>query len=358
MTADTIGGVWTYATELSRALQAHNVEVALAMMGALPTADQRREAAQLENVTLFESDYALEWMDGPWDEVDRAGEWLLGIESEFRPDIIHLNGYAHASLSWHAPVVVVAHSCVLSWWSAVKREPAPDRYGEYRRRVSDGLFAADLVVAPTAAMLRSLSDHYVPVGRREVIPNGRDAAGFKPASKQPSIFTCGRAWDEAKNIAALDAVAEDLAWPVELAGDCRHPNGTNVQPQSLTCIGRIDIDALKQRMAAASIFALPARYEPFGLSALEAALSGCALVLGDIETQREVWGDAATFVDPDDHDALARALNDLIHDDRRRGELGRRARARALEFSPAKMATRYLAAYSKCIANRRPEVAA
>ena len=34
--------------------------------------------------------------------------------------------------------------------------------------------------------------------------------------------------------------------------------------------------------ARAGIYALPAVYEPFGLSVLEAALSGCALVLGDI----------------------------------------------------------------------------
>ena len=43
-------------------------------------------------------------------------------------------------------------------------------------------------------------------------------------------------------------------------------------------------------MARASIYALPARYEPFGLSILEAALSGAALVLGDIPSLREVWG--------------------------------------------------------------------
>ena len=34
---------------------------------------------------------------------------------------------------------------------------------------------------------------------------------------------------------------------------------------------------------------LPARYEPFGLSILEAALSGCALVLGDLPSLRELW---------------------------------------------------------------------
>ena len=35
MTADTIGGVWTYALEFARALGPHGIEVTLATMGAL-----------------------------------------------------------------------------------------------------------------------------------------------------------------------------------------------------------------------------------------------------------------------------------------------------------------------------------
>jgi hypothetical protein len=45
---------------------------------------------------------------------------------------------------------------------------------------------------------------------------------------------------------------------------------------------------------------LPARYEPFGLSVLEAALSGCALVPGDIASLRGNWDGVAEFVCPDD----------------------------------------------------------
>ncbi len=74
----------------------------------------------------------------------------------------------------------------------------------------------------------------------------------------------------------------------------------------------------------ASIFALPARYEPFGLLPLEAALSGCALVLGDIPSLREVWGDAAWFVPPDDRDALTAAIGSLIASPRLLQRAGRR----------------------------------
>ncbi|HEY0779002.1 MAG TPA: glycosyltransferase, partial [Gemmatirosa sp.] len=99
-------------------------------------------------------------------------------------------------------------------------------------------------------------------------------------------------------------------------------------------------------MGRAAVYALPARYEPFGLSALEAGLAGCALVLGDIPSLREVWGDAATYVAPDDAAALADALRTLAADDAHRTALGIRARTRALTYTPARMADGYLAAYA------------
>ena len=44
MTADCVGGVWTYALDLADALAPHGVEVQLATMGRLPDAEQRRQA--------------------------------------------------------------------------------------------------------------------------------------------------------------------------------------------------------------------------------------------------------------------------------------------------------------------------
>ena len=129
MTADTVGGVWTYALELARALEPHGVEVELATMGRALDADQRAQLARSPVVDLHESEFALEWQDDPWDDVDRAGRWLLELEERCRPDLVHLNGYAHGALPWQTPVVVVAHSDVLSWWEAVRREPAPLQKG-------------------------------------------------------------------------------------------------------------------------------------------------------------------------------------------------------------------------------------
>nr|WP_316566429.1 glycosyltransferase [Myxococcus sp. MxC21-1] len=99
-------------------------------------------------------------------------------------------------------------------------------------------------------------------------------------------------------------------------------------------------------MARAAIYAMPVRYEPFGLSALEAALSGCALVLGDIPSLREVWADAAVFVHPEDLDGLTRALRGLLEDGAHRERMAAKARARALTWNPRRMAEDYLRLYA------------
>src|SRR5437763_970139 len=91
MTADTVGGVWTYAVELARALEPHDVEVTLATMGAPLNRDQQRQMRELQNVQVIESGFRLEWMDEPWDDVELAADWLLDIDRSVRPDLIHLN---------------------------------------------------------------------------------------------------------------------------------------------------------------------------------------------------------------------------------------------------------------------------
>ncbi len=163
MTTDTVGGVWHYSLELVRGLAKFGVEVALATMGPLPTAEQRRQVARIHNITLFESSYRLEWMEDPWEDVEKCGAWLMNLEDELKPDLVHLNGYAHADLPWNCPCMVVAHSCVLSWWEAVKKEPIPQRLGRYRERVAQGLARAHLVAAPTAAMLNAVETSYLPL---------------------------------------------------------------------------------------------------------------------------------------------------------------------------------------------------
>src|SRR5215217_3017779 len=355
MTADTVGGVWTYALELTRALQTYDVEVLLATMGPALTPAQRKDAQSIPNLNLFKSNYKLEWMPDCWPDVRRAGDWLLHLENRLRPDIIHLNGYAHASLPWNNPTLVAGHSCVFSWWQAVHGDTPPAEWQRYKDEVTNGLRAADLVVTPSAAMLRALNTHYGAIENARVISNGRSPEHFKPQAKQQFVLSAGRLWDGAKNINRLAEIAPELPWPVFVAGDVQHPQ----QPMQNSSVARrckwlgvLSEPELRSWFAAAPVYALPALYEPFGYTPLEAALSGCALVLGDIDSLREIWNDAALFVDPTDGKALKQELRALIDDPRRRNEMSQRAHERALEFTSARMARNYFAAYEELLATK------
>jgi glycosyltransferase involved in cell wall biosynthesis len=378
LVADAVGGVFTHAVELARALGGAGVRVVLATEGAELTPDRRRLVMGLPAAVHEGRAFRLEWMEEPWADVAAAGEWLLALEARERPDVVHTCEYAHGALPFRGPVLVAAHSCVLSWYEAVRGEPAPPSWDRYRAAVAAGLRGAGAVVAPTAWMARAAVRHHGPLALPHVVPNGRDPSRFRPGVKDPLVMAAGRVWDEAKNVAALVRVAPRIPWTIAIAGDPGPGPGPGPRPSSDAgppgpgprpgpgqgpglrgspiFLGRLPEAELSRWLSRAAIFAHPARYEPFGLAVLEAALAGCALVLGDLESLRETWDGAAAFVPPEDDDAIAAALAELAADPARRGALAARARARALDLGPARMAAGYLALYRALLAGGAREV--
>ncbi|HEY2736412.1 MAG TPA: glycosyltransferase family 4 protein, partial [Polyangiales bacterium] len=214
MTSDTVGGVFSYASTLIRELGARGIETVLATMGRPLSDSQRGVLREIPNLEVHESAWALEWMDDPWDDVRATGDWLERLARDVAPDCIHLNHFAHGALAWPAPVLMVGHSCVASWWRAVHREAPPAKYDRYRRAVQAGLQAADRVIAPSRAMLRCMEELYGPFKHAAVIPNGIDVSAHSPKFKAPRVLVAGRLWDAAKNISALQRIAPRLSWPV------------------------------------------------------------------------------------------------------------------------------------------------
>ena len=346
MTTDTVGGVWHYSLELARGLASYGIRTVLATMGPPLTASQRSTASAVAELQVQESRYRLEWMPDADEDIQRAGDWLLSLERRFSPDIVHVNGFAHGCLPWKAPCLVVAHSCVLSWWLFVKGKQAPEEWDGYARLVTRGLSAADLAVFPTRTLHDVLDSLYGPFPDGVVIYNGRDPVDFRPLPKQPYVFSAGRIWDEAKNIALLDRIAPQIPWPIHVAGDCRGFREKEEIPRNLSYKGVLGQRRMALWMGRASIYALPARYEPFGLTVLEAGLAGCALILGDIPFLRELWEGCALFVTPGNAAELSKTLERLIHDPELRLRMAREAHLRAREFTTDRMAREYLSAYA------------
>ncbi len=76
MTTDTVGGVWLYSLELCKALQEYDVYVHLVAMGAWPSEAKQQEVATMKNVLLYKSNFKLEWMQDPWEDVEKARNWI------------------------------------------------------------------------------------------------------------------------------------------------------------------------------------------------------------------------------------------------------------------------------------------
>jgi glycosyltransferase involved in cell wall biosynthesis len=334
LAADIVGGVRTFVRELVGELAARDVEVHLALLGTGAAGEFERLGArscQIRNLRL-------EWMEDPWADVEATAAWVEELCGHHGPDVLHMNTFAPARPEG-VPLLLTVHSCVLTWWRAVRGCEAPAAWDRYRR-----LARADVLTTPTRALLHDLGTVYGRLPRAVVVPNGRTppAPGAPRAERERLVLSVGRLWDEAKNVRLLARAAPAINGRVAVIGPGPAPEGVE-------SLGVHRHSAVLRWLTRAAVFAEPARYEPFGLATLEAALCGCALVLGDIPSLREVWGDAASFVAPDDQEALAAAVNQLLADPSRRGLAARAGYAAARRYSPAPMADAYLDAYRQLV---------
>jgi glycosyltransferase involved in cell wall biosynthesis len=297
--------------------------------------------------------YRLEWMQDAADDVRAAGEWLCGLAEVWSPDVVHLNQIAYAVEDFAAPVLVAVHSDVISWWPHVHGVEAPGEWGEYRRWLRAGLRAADAVVAPTAYQ-GALVMRYYGTQITRVIHNGIHFRDDEPRPREGGIvLSVGRLWDRGKGVDLLDEAAGllgDEAPEIHVIGETAAPHGEVFSVRNVVAHGRVERAQVDEWMRRASVYVAPSRYEPFGLAPLEAALHGCALVLSDIGTFRELWDGCAEFFPSGDALALAQAIRRVCNDDMRRERLARAAATRAARrYTARRMASEYLDLYQQMI---------
>ena len=353
VTADTIGGVWTYTRELVSGLIRRGVRVTLVSFGDIPRLEQTEWMDGLANLDYRPTAFKLEWMQDCESDLAASADYLESVIRESKPDLLHLSQFYYGALKCNVPRVVVAHSDVVSWWTEVRRQEPPDSdwIRWYRAAVSRGIAKANAVVAPSMWMLEQIALHYAKPRFGSVIFNGRNPLLFNPhVSKDELIVTVGRLWDSGKNASLL--LQQEMPAPVTIAGSERHPeskgtafdgkdtrHGVHFEPHQ-------NEKQLIHLFARAPIYAATSRYEPFGLAPLEAALSRCAIVASDIPPFRELWEDAAVFFRSNDAQSLREALEPLIRNPELRLKYGTLAYNHARrKFNADRMVDDYLNVY-------------
>lgn len=165
----------------------------------------------------------------------------------------------------------------------------------------------------------------VPNGVEERFSQG-DADAFRArfGITEPFVIHVGTL-DASKNqLASIAACGSDI--PLVIMGRennaayverCRAAAGANVH-----ILGSFPHDdpVLADALAAASVFVLPSYRELFPLSALEATVAGCHLVLSDRWGGEAIWGQDATFISPDDTAAMRKVIQERLVKPRRTSE--------------------------------------
>lgn len=342
VTADTLGGVWTYTRELVTGLVRRGDRVTLVSFGDIPTAAQTRWMDGLANFDYRPTAFKLEWMLDSEADMEASSQYLEALIEEVRPDLLHFSQFYYGAINCDVPRVVVAHSDVVSWWMSVHRQLPPETewLNWYRRIVTRGLHQATTVVAPSRWMLEQVELHYGKLRSGSVIHNGRTPALFNPyISKQETIITLGRLWDSGKNVSLL--LKREMPGSVRIVGCDRHPDlqkhsfaAEAIRP-NISLDPQQDERQITQTLARAGIYAATSQYEPFGLAPVEAALSRCAIVASDIPSFHELWQGAAIFFRNNDPDSLAEALESLLRDRELRLRQGNLALRHARQYFTA-----------------------
>ncbi len=199
--ADIVGGVRTFVTELARELAGDAHEVHLALIGP------RSAAPALPVASCQVTDLRLEWMPDSDADVAATAAWVAELCERVRPDVLHMNTFAPVVDS-AVPVLLTAHSCVLTWWRAVHGVRRAARVGGLPAAggVRDGPRRRDRDAQPGAGARAGGS---LRAGRGVGDPP-RPAVTAPPRARERLVVTAGRLWDPAKNLALVAAAAPEI----------------------------------------------------------------------------------------------------------------------------------------------------
>lgn len=296
----------------------------------------------------------------------RAARRVRRLLADLDPDVVHVHEPAVpmvslAAATWgRAPTVATFHA-----WSEAGRTYRA--LGPALARALRGLDGR-IAVSPAAATYhaRALG---LPEGAFEVVPNGIDVARFasaRPFSSvtEPALVFVGRLEprkgleDLVRAFVLLKATHPLLRLYVVGDGPERD-RCQSLLPARLRSdvvfLGRVHNDEVPRMLAAATVFASPARGgESFGIVLAEAMAAGAPLVATDLPGHRSVATDGvdARLVPVRDPAALADAIGALLTNPATARALADQARVHVDRFDWSTVARSVRAVHDRAVARR------
>jgi len=248
-----------------------------------------------------------------------------------------------------------------------------DRIAAFEREFPNSLARATHVITDTETVRRELIETFnVSPDSVTAVPLGVDPS-FRPIPVE-ELVECLKQWglepkqyglcvstiEPRKKISDLLAAWRRLPKPLRDSYPlvlCGGPGWRNEQLRReiddcvaegwLRHLGFVDDNLLPHLYAGAALFVYPSIYEGFGLPPVEAMASGVPVVVSGHSCLPEVCGDAARYIDPDDADGFAMALEEGLTDHEWQVRSVQRGLVRARQFSWSHCVDRTIEIYRK-----------
>lgn len=264
-----------------------------------------------------------------------------GLRLERRPDVIHAHDWlvGHAAITlaeaWSVPLVTTVHATEAGRHGGWLSQPLNQQIHSiewWLAHRSDGLITCSASMAEEAT-------HLFDVPRPTVVHNGVDARDWQVTAKEirrvradfaapheRMILYFGRLEWEKGVLDLVQAFPEihrthpDTRLVMAGRGSQRDTliglSHTLRVRQAMTFVGYLPDRVLASLVSGADVIALPSRYEPFGLVALEAAAAGTPLVTSTAGGLGEIVIDGETGLScpPGDVEVLTEAIRDTLDD--------------------------------------------
>jgi mannosylfructose-phosphate synthase len=374
------GGQVVYVLELSKCLarMGYAVDILTRQFEDQPCTEAISERARIVRIPCGGSEFiAKETLCEAIPEwVENASRWMRREKLSFRLINSHywdagLAGQAMAN-RFGIPHVHTPHS--IGAWKRDNMDGSPDeleRKYNFRKRIREEKVIydeCDLLIATTPTQRNILTDsvYDVPLDKIRVIPPGYDDQRFFPVSistrhvlkqqlglKGPVVLALGRiaknkGYDlllqamppvldrvpEARLVLAVGSTAPNDA-ELELAGGLRTLAEELGIADRVVFKDYIQDHELADHYRAADVFALSSRYEPFGMTAIEAMACGTPTVVtteGGL-CEQVAWGIEAVYANPFDPDAYGHAIAAVLQHPRIAAQLAK--------FGPRKARSRF-----------------
>jgi glycosyltransferase involved in cell wall biosynthesis len=347
-------GIDHYSVNLVRELVAVDPDTHYTVIGYRGDGSKPRPMAPANNLSYRFA----EWLPKRYLDAFAARLFVppLDLLAGVRPDVMLFPNYIASPLVWTPRSIVVIYDLSFVYHPQYV-DPGNARF--LRRVVKRAAESAGHLVTISEHSRREILECYgVPESKVSVVYPGVDRTRFRPLPPagrpqvtakfgidRPYVLFAGTLEPRKNILGLLHAYAQlpaDLreAHALVIAGGKGWLDGEITAGLAelaragahVIRTGYVDDDDMPALVGAASVFAFPSFYEGFGIPPLEAMACGTPVIVSRTSSLPEVVGDAAELVDPHDVASIAGALERVLRDPERRGELSAAGLRRATLF--------------------------